>query len=98
MGAIGPVLEKPALLIADVIIFAKPSTKSNLGAYSNLLHQLLYVSQEHSLPWRGDPFPFFQRLHSQPLLSVGGVLAAHLIEMLADLIPQIWFQVIYEQE
>lgn len=73
-------------------------SKSNLGRYSNLLHQLLYVSQEHLLRWRGDPFPFFRRLHSQPLLSVGRVLAAYLIEMLADLIPQIWFQVIYEQE
>ena len=39
-----------------------------------------------------------QRLHSQPSLSVGGALAAYLIEMLADPIPQIWFQVIHEQE
>ena len=39
-----------------------------------------------------------QLLYSQPLLSVGGALAAHLIEMLADLIPQVWFQVIHEQE
>lgn len=39
-----------------------------------------------------------QRLYSQPLLSVGGALAAYLIEMLADLIPQIWFQVVHEQK